>query len=276
MKTLSLFSGIGAHDLGLQRAGMEIVGQIEIDDYCQSILKKHWPHVPKWKDITNVSGVEVTAKCGTVELITGGFPCQDISVAGRQKGIEGKKSGLWREMHRLVIALRPNWVLIENVPALRTKGADTALSSLEEADYTCWSFVVGAWAIGAPHRRNRVWIVAHSNSHDLRQQSRRRGGKDRQDKIEPAQSSQTVAVSESAGFQTCKCSRSKKTLSGLTHFCDIAKPGPGQNDWEHSRLFESQMGRTANGTSRGLALKALGNANPPQILEVIGRAIQAI
>lgn len=130
MRVVSLFSGIGAHDLGLEWAGMQIVGQVEIDDYCTKILEKHWPNVKRWRDITTVSANDIRRL--KPDLITGGFPCQDVSTAGKQKGIvEGERSGLWREMWRIIRDVRPDWLLIENVPALRVKGADSVLGALE-------------------------------------------------------------------------------------------------------------------------------------------------
>jgi DNA (cytosine-5)-methyltransferase 1 len=162
MRVLSLFSGIGAHDLGLEWAGFKIVGQVEIDDYCQKVLKKHWPKVPKFRDICGLSAKHIRRRCGHIDLITGGFPCQDISTAGKQAGLsEGQRSSLWWEMWRLIRDLRPNWLLLENVPALRVKGSDNVLSSLEAIDYTCWPLVVGAVHVGAPHERKRVWIVGY-------------------------------------------------------------------------------------------------------------------
>jgi hypothetical protein len=134
MRVLSLFSGIGAHDLGLEWAGFEIVGQVEIDEFCQKILKKHFPKAKRWTDICAVTANDIRRRCGRIDLITGGFPCQDISTAGKQKGlVEGERSGLWREMWRLIRDLRPDWLLLENVPALRTKGGDNILAALEDS-----------------------------------------------------------------------------------------------------------------------------------------------
>lgn len=266
MRVLSLFSGIGAHDLGLQRAGMKIVGQIEIDEYCQGILEKHWPQVPKWQDITSVTANDIRRASGRIDLITGGFPCQDISVAGRQQGIiKGKKSGLWREMWRLIKDLQPAWVLIENVPAIRTKGIDRILSAMEMLDYSCWSFVVGAWAVGAPHQRNRVFIVANSNSQHLWKQSK---PPRRKDKALPRKVGKELANSTGK-----RCERRQLSKEAWLSYRFPASPNQQQHDWEQPRAIKSEMGRSVDGTSRRLALKALGNANPPQILEVIGRAI---
>src|SRR3990167_5853648 len=121
MRVLSLFSGGGLGDYGLTLAGMEIVGQVEIDDYCQQILKLRWLDVPKWKDIREVKGADVLKACGAIDLISGGFPCTDISLAGCKVGIEGERSGLWSEMFRLICEVRPKFVLVENVSALLTQ-----------------------------------------------------------------------------------------------------------------------------------------------------------
>ena len=153
----SLFSGIGGFDLGLERAGMTIAWQVENDRYCRTVLARHWPEVQRRGDIRLLEAGDLVP----VDLICGGFPCQDVSIAGRGGGIDvGIRSGLWREFARVVAAYRPRWVAIENVPALRARGADRVLADLEAYGYAAWPLVVGAWAVGAPHRRDRVWIVA--------------------------------------------------------------------------------------------------------------------
>ena len=146
MKFGSLFSGIGAIDLGLERAGMTCRWQVEIDEFANLVLEKHWPDVPRYRDVREVDGKKVEK----VDLVCGGFPCTDISVAGRGAGLEGVQSGLWYEMFRIVREMRPNWVLIENVSALRTRGADAVLDGLEAQGYSCWPFVVGGREVGAP------------------------------------------------------------------------------------------------------------------------------
>lgn len=156
MKFGSLFSGIGAIDLGLERAGMTCRWQVEIDEFANLVLEKHWPDVPRYHDVREVNGKKVEK----VDLICGGFPCTDISVAGRGAGLEGVQSGLWYEMFRIVREMRPNWVLIENVSALRTRGADAVLDGLEAQGYSCWPFVVGGREVGAPHKRQRIFIIA--------------------------------------------------------------------------------------------------------------------
>lgn len=174
MNVLSLFSGIGAHDLGLERAGMRTVAFCESDPWCRAVLAKHWPGVPCFPDVRRLAGADVP---GPVDLVTGGFPCQDISVAGKGEGLDGARSGLWFEYLRIVSELRPAWVLAENVPALRSRGFDTVAAGLESEGYAVRPVVVGAWAVGAPHRRDRVWIVArldHPDSLGRGQAERRR------------------------------------------------------------------------------------------------------
>lgn len=166
LSVLSLFTGIGLHDLGLERAGFRIAAQVEIDPYCRAVLANHWPEVTRFDDVRTVSADALRlAGVGRIDLVTGGFPCQDISVAGKGAGLDGKRSGLWHEMRRIVSDVRPDWVLAENVPALRTRGSDRVLTDLAALGYTCWPLVVGALHAGAPHRRLRVWIVAHLARH---------------------------------------------------------------------------------------------------------------
>lgn len=175
----SLFSGIGGIDLGLERAGMRCAWQIEINRECHKELNKYWPEAPKFYDVRAFEQYDLRP----VDLVAGGFPCQPHSVAGERRG-EDDKRNLWPDFFRVVQALRPRWVLAENVPGIRTTIADRVLADLEEEGYACWPFVVGAWAVGAPHRRDRVWFVAYdtfkrrpSEAPEERQsQSRRRSG----------------------------------------------------------------------------------------------------
>jgi DNA (cytosine-5)-methyltransferase 1 len=150
-----LFAGIGGMGLGLERAGFTVAWQVEVDPACRRVLERHWPDVPRRGDV-RLAGADSLAP---VDCIAGGFPCQDISTAGKGAGIDGGRSGLWREFARILGELRPRWVLIENVPALRRRGADRVLGDLEALGYACWPLVVGARHVGAPHRRDRVWIV---------------------------------------------------------------------------------------------------------------------
>lgn len=155
MYVLDLFSGIGGFSLGLERAGMRTVAFCESDPFCREWLAQRWPGIPCYPDVRLLDGRTV----GHVDVVCGGFPCQDISAAGNGAGLDGERSGLWFEMLRIVREVRPAWVLAENVTALRSRGADRVLGDLEESGYACWPFVVGADDVGAPHRRKRVWII---------------------------------------------------------------------------------------------------------------------
>ncbi len=166
MKFISLFAGIGGIDLGLHRAGMECVAQVEIDPYCRKVLAKHWPEVPRYEDVRTV-GRHNLPEC---DLIAGGFPCQDISIAGRRAGIDGERSGLWREYYRIICELRPRYVLVENVSALLNRGMERVLGDLAACGYDAEWQVLRASDFGFPHRRERVFIVAYANS--LRLQGR--------------------------------------------------------------------------------------------------------
>jgi DNA (cytosine-5)-methyltransferase 1 len=154
----SLFAGIGGLDLGLERAGLTCRWQVEIDDYCQRVLTKHWPDVLKFRDVREVGAHNLEP----VDVICGGFPCQDVSTAGRGAGIaEGTRSGLWRQFARIISELQPKFVLIENVPGLRTKGLDIVLQDLADADYDAEGHPVTASAFGLDHKRERLFIVAY-------------------------------------------------------------------------------------------------------------------
>ena len=164
LRYLSLFSGIGGFDLGFDRAGMTCAGQVEYDEKTRAVLAKHWPDVKRMNDVREVQGDEF----GTVDLICGGFPCQDVSVAGRRAGLAGERSGLWYEFHRLIDGVRPRWAVIENVPGLLSSngGADFAviLRGLVECGYGVAWRVLDAQYFGVPQRRRRVFIVGSLGS----------------------------------------------------------------------------------------------------------------
>jgi DNA (cytosine-5)-methyltransferase 1 len=153
----SLFAGIGGLDLGLERAGMECRWQVEIDPFCQKVLAKHWPKVKRYDDIRTVNGAELEP----VDLICGGSPCQDISTAGKGIGIIGSRSGLWTEFARLVREIRPQFVFAENVTALRNRGLALVLQDLREIGFDAEWHCIPASSFGAPHQRDRIWIVAY-------------------------------------------------------------------------------------------------------------------
>ncbi len=158
----SLFSGIGGADLGLERAGMECMWQVEIDPYCLKVLEKHWPNVERYSDVKHF------ATCGhhAVDVIVGGFPCQDISHMGLGAGLASDRSGLWFEMLRIVRAIRPRYVFVENVSALLTRGLGRVLAGLAESGYSAEWDSICAGHFGAPHERERLFILAYPDQGD--------------------------------------------------------------------------------------------------------------
>ena len=164
---LSLFSGIGGLDLAAEWAGFRTVGQCEWADYPRAVLEKHWPGMPRWRDIRTLTGDDFYAKTGlrTVTVLSGGFPCQPFSTAGKRRGKEDDRY-LWPEMLRVIQEIRPAWVVGENVAGIVSMALDTVLSDLESIGYTCQAFVIPACAVDAPHRRDRVAIIAHSDCDD--------------------------------------------------------------------------------------------------------------
>jgi DNA (cytosine-5)-methyltransferase 1 len=237
MKILDLFSGIGGFSLGLERAGMTTVAFCEIDAKARLVLKKHWPNVPVFEDITTLTKADIHDE---IDIIAGGFPCQDISLAGKGAGLAGARSGLWSEFHRLIAEIRPRYAVIENVSALRNRGLDTVLRSLAEIGYDAEWHCIPASAVGAPHRRDRVWIVAHPESIGCNNGDDRKLFGSLPGKINsPASASRIVDKLEAGG-------------------------------WAH----EPDVGRVAHGVPKRVdRLKQLGNAVVPQIPELIGRAI---
>lgn len=162
MNHLSLFTGIGGLDLAAEAAGFETVGQCEWADYPRAVLEKHWPGLPRWKDIRTLTGEDFYARTGlrTVDVISGGFPCQPFSTAGKRRGKEDDRY-LWPEMLRVIQEIRPRWVIGENVAGIVSLALDQVLSDLEAIGYTCQAIVIPACAVDAPHRRDRVAIVAN-------------------------------------------------------------------------------------------------------------------
>jgi len=262
---ISLFSGIGGFDLGFERAGWTCVAQVEIDAWCQRILTKHWPDVPKFIDIRDVRRHNLPQ----ADAIIGGFPCQPHSVAGQQKGATDNRN-LWPEYLRIVTELRPLWVVGENVPGLRTTMLDQVLSDLDSADYTAITLNLPAVAFDAPHRRERLFIVAHANGHDGRSNSARQNartdGRNIIGWVRPAVSnskSTRLATGQQAGKQT-----SEKTAHWR-----MAQPRPercGGSWW----TTEPDVGRMAHGVAHRMdRIRGLGNAVVPQVAEWIAKII---
>tara|TARA_R100001460_G_scaffold36566_1_gene70162 strand:- start:987 stop:1967 length:981 start_codon:yes stop_codon:yes gene_type:complete len=153
----SLFSGIGGIDLGFEMAGIETAWTCEIDDWCNELLQKRFPNATHYRDVQKIGKDNLEP----VDIISGGFPCQDISTAGKGAGLDGKRSGLWFEMWRIICELRPRWVFIENVANLANKGGERVLHDLAEAGYDAEWQVISARDVGGRHLRKRIWIIAY-------------------------------------------------------------------------------------------------------------------
>ena len=159
----SLFAGIGGFDLGFERAGMQCRWQVEIDPFANRVLAKHWPNVRRWPDVRTWPQPDTER----VDVICGGFPCQDISYAGAGAGLDGERSGLFFEAVRVVRELRPRIVVLENVAALLTRGLDRVLGTLAEVGYDAEWHCIPASAVGAAHRRDRAFVVAYANGNGM-------------------------------------------------------------------------------------------------------------
>jgi len=246
MNVLDLFSGIGGFSLGLERAGMRTVAFVEIDPFCQKILKKHWPNVPIYGDIREVNGYEIQRKHGPIDIITGGFPCQPFSVAGKRRGKEDDRY-LWPEMLRIIQEIHPPWVLGENVAGIVSMVLDEVLSDLESEGYETQSFIIPACAINAPHRRDRVWIIAHSKCLGWKERPR-----------QGIQSQEQVSEGQNLGdIDSKRIIWEESWIEVATRLCRMDDG------------VSSEMDRTQR-------LRVLGNAVVPQIVEVIGRVIMEI
>ena len=167
MRMLDLFSGIGGFALAAESIwdNLEIVGFCEIEEFSQKILKKNFPNIPIHEDIRTLN-TEIIK--GQIDLLTGGFPCQDISVAGEGVGIEGERSGLWSEMFRVISNLRPRFIIAENVSAITFRGLDRVLSDFAKIRYNVEWQCISASSVGAWHKRERIWIIAYPNTNSLR------------------------------------------------------------------------------------------------------------
>jgi DNA (cytosine-5)-methyltransferase 1 len=251
LKVLDLFSGIGGFSLGLEAAGFETIAFCEIDPYCQSVLHQHWPHVPVFGDVKELSGRNLYA-----DVICGGFPCQDISVAGRNAGLAGARSGLWSEYRRLIEEIRPSWAIIENVSILRGRGLDKVLGELTAIGYDAEWHCIPASALGAHHERDRIWIIAYPRGEHLREQPGRRS----------RQSGQSEALASVDGEEGPMANSDSQPAQRLAI------------SWDQFRTWDAEpdVGRVVHGLPYGMVadeLKALGNAVVPQIPYIIGRAI---
>ncbi len=293
MKHLDLFSGIGGFALAARWCGWETIGFCEIDPYCQKVLRKHWPDVPIHTDVRELDGKSV----GPVDVITGGYPCQPFSTAGRRAGQDDDRH-LWPEVYRLIREIRPQYALLENVAGHITMGLDDVLSDLEEADYTWEAFVIPACATGAHHWRDRVWIVTSCNDADTDSvglhrtsidQHRETESSDGQE-CEPGQVREILAEQGDSGIgHTKNVAQSHKVRRGGVHqqpgiFQEARKDstnaaGGGWLNWRGNAHWnawevEPNMDRVADGLpTRVDRLRGLGNAIVPQVAYEIMRRI---
>ena len=238
MKFVSWFAGIGGADLGLERAGWECVGQVEIDPFCRAVLTKHWPKVPKLEDVRTVRGDEF----GPFDFLVAGFPCQDVSNAGLRAGISAPRSGLYGQVVRCLRVVRPLGALLENVAALLGRGMGTVLGDLAEIGYDTEWDCVPASAVGAPHQRDRIFIVANRQS----------------------AGEQRLVSWADIGSSGQWLWGGEKDLQLIAH-----APHERTDRWPEPivcRVDDGIPGRVDR-------IESLGNAIVPQVAEVVGRAI---
>ncbi len=161
LRCFDLFSGIGGFSLGFERAGWSTIGFCEINAFCHRTLKKHWQDAQLFSDVRILNNDALRPY--SIDVLCGGFPCQDISVAGKKAGITGSRSCLWKEFHRLINEIKPRYAIIENVANLRSNGLVTVLQDLWQIGYDAEWHCIPASALGAPHQRDRIWIIAYPN-----------------------------------------------------------------------------------------------------------------
>jgi DNA (cytosine-5)-methyltransferase 1 len=256
----SLFAGIGGFDLGLERAGMTCKWQVEIDDYANRVLAKHWPDVPRHGDVRTFPTAD---RDWSVDLICGGFPCQDISLAGKGAGLAGERSGLWYEFARIIRQIQPRWVIVENVRALTSRGLGTVLGDLADLGFDAEWHCIPACAVGAPHRRERLWVVAHSQSLGCPAW----GGIT----SDEAESTQWWRQSSGGDQDLAYADSSGRIEQWRPQPIQTQQPAAECGGWWSA---EPAVGRVAHGVpARVDRLRGLGNAVVPQVVEVIGRAI---
>jgi DNA (cytosine-5)-methyltransferase 1 len=256
----SLFAGIGGFDLAFEREGYDVAWQVEIDSYCQRVLEKHWPDVPRYDDVRD---------CGLhnlepVDVIAGGFPCTDISCAGNQAGLNGEQSSLWWQMHRIIGELRPRFAVVENVANLLHTGIEQVCGSLAEIGYDAEWHVISAADVGAPHLRKRIWLVADANrAHGIRPQHEVLPGRHAADG-----GGQDVADADGVAWPECDVGPEAGFQAPLRHDALRHRISGG---WK----TEPELGRVADGVpARVDRLRGLGNAIVPQIAQHIARTLK--
>ena len=211
----SLFAGIGGIDLGFERAGLKCKWQVEIDDYATQVLEKNWPNVERWGDVRTFP--PDSSSKWKVDVIAGGFPCQDISNAGKGAGLDGEKSGLFYEIIRVARCVRPKAIVLENVAALLARGMGDVLGELAQIGFDAEWHCIPAAAVGAPHIRDRVFILGYANS----------------------------GCGNGTQKEIC-AGRSITQLSGETQSSDIVSNADGQRKLQQKRSKQKKRGRSSN------------------------------
>ena len=290
---LSLFSGIGGLDLAAEWAGMATVGQCEWADYPTKVLEKHWPDVPRWRDIRTLTKESFYERTGrrTVDVISGGFPCQPFSVAGKQKG-KGDDRYLWPEMLRVIRELTPRWVVGENVPGILRIAAADVVKDLEREGYDVVVFDFEAAAVGAPHRRERIAFVANCNGQREQQPRRQQpecggwhcnrdkvvadasGGTMRDDSDDSWTTNREINASNNAGVPCREAFPDPTKVLPQGFGTRSRQEQPWRSSWW---AVEPDVGRVAHGIpNRVDRLKCLGNAVVPQQFYPIFKAIMEV
>lgn len=284
IRHLDLFSGIGGFALAARMVGgVETVGFCEIDPWARRVLAKNFPGVPVYDDVTTLQGTEY----GTVELITGGYPCQPFSHAGKRGGQDDDRH-LWPQMRRIINEARPRYVLAENVAGHVSLGLDQVLSEMESDGYTCGAVVVPACAVDAPHRRDRVWVMAHARRQPHEPQRAGRKNTGAASSVCREAREQRVRVAATDGGKNVGHADSKRLDSGVngrvtarsgatasTRPVDTGHPSCRKTPipkWD----FEPPLGRVAHGVPKRLdRLRGLGNAIVPQVAAELLRVMLA-
>jgi DNA (cytosine-5)-methyltransferase 1 len=275
----SLFSGIGGLELGLEWAGFgPVLWQVESDPFCRRVLARHWPAAIRYEDVCAVGATELAS----VELLCGGFPCQDVSAAGAGAGLTGRRSGLWREFARIVGELQPEWVVVENVASGASRWLDAVVRDLEERCYEALPIPVSAAAVGAPHRRARLFVVARripdSDCCTIRIQQQRQAAR-----CSTRVRDQEEAIAGDLGEAVAVVTAGSNQDSSVRPW----PPAPGDwlawRDWLAADGPEPALCRGPDGLPCGLdkseweaRLRALGNAVVPQCAEVVGWVIRRL
>ena len=270
LKHLDLFSGIGGFSLGLEATGgFETVAFCDYDSYCQKILRKHWPWVTIYDDIKELNHEKLNSNGHTkIDIVTGGYPCQPFSVAGRQQG-EKDPRHVWPEYFRLIKELRPTWVIGENVSGHVKLGLDTVLENLESEGYSARTFSISASSIGANHQRERIWIVANSGcSWGSGSEFQRKN--ENEIKKENANQFERSSSSSQSNMVYSDSERLEKWESIGENFSQEYQTLIGADWWS----IEPDVGRVANGVPKRVdRLTSLGNSLVPHIPYYIGMSI---